>query len=166
MMHSCAHCGTTVLFGGTAVNGVRYCNQRCALNDSQLRAAQAVPEEVVRRALHEVVEGDCPVCHGPGPVDAFTSHYVLSMIVATRWSNRPRLSCRACATKAQLGGVAYSFFLGWWGVPWGLVLTPVQIGRNLVGLARQANPHQPSPLLVGMVRNQLVSNATAGQTAA
>lgn len=166
MMHSCAHCGTTVLFGGTKVDGVRYCDQRCATGDSQLRAAQALPEEVVQRALHEVVEGDCPVCHGPGPVDAFTSHYVLSMIVATRWSNRPRLSCRACATKAQLGGVAYSFFLGWWGVPWGLVLTPVQIGRNLVGLARQANPHQPSPLLETMVRNRLASNAPAEQTAA
>jgi hypothetical protein len=107
------------------------------------------------------------VCEGPGPVDVFTSHRVFSALYVTSWRSIPRVSCRACGTKAQLGGAAYSLFLGWWGFPWGLVMTPIQIVRNLVALSRHADGSAPSPLLEALVREQLAAQGMANeQTAA
>ena len=66
--------------------------------------------------------------------------------------------------EAQLGGVVYSLLLGWWGVPWGLVMTPVQVWRNLAGLRLEAERAHPSPLLETLVR-QLLTVATSGEEA-
>ncbi len=56
-------------------------------------------------------------------------------MVLTSWSSKPKLSCKSCATKRQLGAMAFSSVAGWWGLPWGLVMTPVQIIRNIVEMA-------------------------------
>jgi len=42
--------------------------------------------------------------------------------------------------------------LGWWGFPWGLILTPIQVGRNLVGVARPPEASKPSPQLEKVLR--------------
>jgi hypothetical protein len=161
MMHPCAYCGTTVIVGGTKAGGRRYCNTKCAESGARQMTAVAIPTEVVERAVSDVRDGDCPVCSGPGPVDVFTSHRVLSVIAFTSWKSIPRISCRRCGTKAQLGNTAYSLVLGWWGIPWGFVMTPVQIGRNLFGLTRDASSGRPSPLFEAIVREQLAEQAQA-----
>ena len=46
----------------------------------------------------------------------------------------PQISCRRCGLKSQAAGAAFPLVLGWWGFPWGLVVTPVQIGRNIGGM--------------------------------
>jgi hypothetical protein len=119
----------------------------------------------VARALAQVVEGNCPVCGGPGPVDVFASYRVHSAVVVTTWKSLPRISCRGCATKSQLAGALYCFLLGWWGIPWGLVLTPIQIVRNLAGLTKDADRSRPSKLLEAVVRARLASEASAQPSA-
>ena len=73
----------------------------------------------------------------------------------TSWSSSPQLCCRSCATKSQIGGVLFSLFLGWWGFPWGLVLTPVQITRNFVGICGGPDPSRPSADLRKLVQVSL-----------
>ena len=34
--------------------------------------------------------------------------------------------------------------LGWRGFPWGLILTPVQITRNIIGMCAGPDPSRPS----------------------
>jgi hypothetical protein len=56
--------------------------------------------------------------------------------------------------KSQLGGAAVSLIAGWWGFPWGLVMTPVQVVRNIHGALRHGTSDGPSANLertVGMM---------------
>ena len=90
-----------------------------------------------------------------GPVDVHTSHSVWSALVMTKWRSTPLVCCQSCGTKAKLQGVLSSGLMGWWGFPWGLVMTPVQILRNVGGLFKAPDPAAPSDELVKMVRGQL-----------
>jgi len=62
--------------------------------------------------------------------------------------------------------VAFSLFFGWWGFPWGLVLTPVQITRNLIGMSRGPDSPRPSEDLRKMVLVNLGAQMAASQKAA
>jgi hypothetical protein len=165
-MKRCGHCGTTILFGGVKEDGLAFCNAKCHQAGAHARTARDIPDDVVVRAAAEVAAGNCPVCSGPGPVDVFTSHRVFSAVVVTSWQSLPRISCRGCATKAQIRDTLFSTFLGWWGIPWGFLLTPVQIFRNLAGLTRNADGPQPSALLQSFVRASLAARGAAQPAAA
>lgn len=66
--------------------------------------------------------------------DVHKSYRVWSALLLTSWKTSPRVSCRSCGVKAQLGDTVFSLVLGWWGFPWGFVMTPVQIARNIAAL--------------------------------
>ena len=67
--------------------------------------------------------------------------------------------------KSQLTGTFFSLFLGWWGFPWGLLVTPIQMGRNLLGIARPPEPSKPSAQLEKIVRMTMASQAIRQQSA-
>jgi len=62
------------------------------------------------------------------------------------------MSCQSCGTKRKVFDTFYSLVFGWWGMPWGLLITPLQVLRNLVGLLRKPDPSVPSAALEKMVR--------------
>jgi hypothetical protein len=107
---------------------------------------------LIQPKVREVHQGNCPKCSGRGPVDVHTSYRVWSALLMTWWESRPHICCRSCGIKSQLGDAAFSFILGWWGFPWGLVLTPIQISRNLIGIARGVDAASPSPQLERLIR--------------
>ena len=49
-------------------------------------------------------------------------------------------------------GIFSTFFLGWWGFPWGLLMTPIQIVRNFAGLFSSPDPDTPSEDMENIVR--------------
>ena len=53
--------------------------------------------------------------------------------------------------------------LGWWGIPWGFILTPVQIGRNIYGIIKGPDPMAPSEGLEKAVRVILAAQAVSRQ---
>ena len=55
--------------------------------------------------------------------------------------------------------MVYSIFLGWWGIPWGILLTPVQIGKNVVALFKSHSSVDPSAQLGQLVRIGIASQA-------
>jgi hypothetical protein len=61
---------------------------------------------------------------------------------------------------------AFSLVLGWWGLPWGLLLTPVQIGRNLIGIARPPEASKPSAQLEKIIRMNIAANMAQQRSAA
>lgn len=150
------------MIGGVKdANGVRYCSKKCMARGMVHGVAAQVPADIIAREVAKVHAGSCPKCQGPGPVDVHKSHTVMSFLVMTRWKSTPMVSCRACGRNAQLGATATSLVLGWWGFPWGLILTPVQIARNIGGLMRGGDPTQPSPELAQMVQMMIASRMTA-----
>ncbi|HEY2760888.1 MAG TPA: hypothetical protein VGI75_09095, partial [Pirellulales bacterium] len=106
------------------------------------------------RKLHS---GSCANCSGPGPVDVHTSHWVFSALIFTRWRSSSLVCCQACGSKAKWKALLSSAATGWWGFPWGLVVTPVQIIRNVNELIRAPNPAKPSAKMVNLVRSQLAN---------
>ncbi len=160
-MAACDYCGTTILFGGVREDGYRFCNQKCRDAAVFLAASAELPEEFVLEKAREVHEGACPKCGGSGPVDVHTSHSVWSALVMTSWRSTPQVCCQSCGTKAKLKAMASSGVLGWWGFPWGFLVTPAQILRNAGGLFRAPDPSAPSPQLVKFVRTQLSAQLIA-----
>jgi hypothetical protein len=91
---------------------------------------------------------------GPGPRLVFFE-YVISLVFLTL--RRPsRLYALPPGSRGLWQGLPYtlaSLLLGWWGVPWGLVYTPLALWTNLTGgrevtaeeWARTAGPAGPAP---------------------
>src|SRR5262249_4991286 len=111
--------------------------------------------------VEQIHYGLCPKCSGPGPVDVHVSYRVWSVLIVTTWSNKPQISCRRCGVRSQLASAGVSAVVGWWGFPWGLVMTPVQVTRNIVAAARGGGPTQPSAELERMVRLAMVGEQAA-----
>lgn len=154
-MAKCGYCGTTVVLGGKKAGGLTFCNDRCYSMGALMSVADQVPDDVLQRRIREVYMGPCPDCGGSGPVDVQTSHSVWSAFVLTSWKSTPRISCRSCGAKRKVGDTVFSLFAGWWGFPWGLVMTPVQIARNVAGLISQPDSSEPSAQLATMVKLDL-----------
>jgi hypothetical protein len=153
-MASCASCSSTILFGGKHQGSERFCDAKCLQRGSAITLAN-VPDDVVWQHTHAIHQGSCPQCNGPGPVDLHTSHRVWSAVFMTSTSSRPVVSCGPCGKKRKIQDTVFSLFLGWWGLPWGIINTPVQIFRNLSGLAHKLPADHPSPALSHLVRRNL-----------
>ena len=162
-MAKCGYCGSTIFLGGVTAGGQRFCNNKCHQNAYILSVTKNVPADVIDRQVEEVWRGNCPKCNSLGPVDVHKVHAVWSVLILTRWTTKAQVSCRSCATKSQLGGMAFSLACGWWGFPWGLILTPVQVTRNVVGMCSGPDTSRPSDELrrVVLVNIGLQMNAAA-----
>jgi len=158
-MAQCDYCGTTILFGGVNDNGHRFCNQECQQRGVLLTVSEQIPEELLSQHVNAAHQGECPRCSGPGPVDVHSSYTIWSALYLTSWGTQPQVCCRSCGTKSQLKGLLFSGLLGWWGFPFGLIMTPVQIGRNVVGMFSGPDPSEPSAELKKLVSINLAAHA-------
>jgi hypothetical protein len=164
-MTKCGYCGSTIIIGGVSAGGQRFCNNKCHQNAYVLSVTKTVPAAELDRKVEEVWRGNCPQCRGLGPVDVHKVHEVWSALVLTRWTTKAQVSCRACAVKRQLGGVGFSLVFGWWGFPWGLILTPVQITRNVIAMSRGPDAARASDDLRKLVLVNLGAQLIASQKA-
>jgi hypothetical protein len=130
----CANCGTTILFGGIKDGNRKYCNKRCFEAGAINRLADAIPDSDAEILAANIHSGLCPKCSGEGPIDIHKSYSVYSVALYTKWQTSEHLLCKKCATKKQAIDLTSSFFLGWWGIPFGLIVTPIQIVRNVFSM--------------------------------
>ena len=160
-MQVCARCGRAVTEGGKWDGPLRFCGDEC------LRAGPAGVFGITRVELEEAVwkvhQGACPRCHGHGPVDVHSSHHVRSIVLVTWWRNDSFLACEPCARAARWKAARRSMLLGWWGFPIGLVMTPVQVWRNVAPNLRLTDSGKPSEALVEFVHARLTSERIAAR---
>jgi hypothetical protein len=149
-MATCASCGKTIESGGIRLGDRTFCDGTCLDTARALEGPPPAAARGVGGIARQIHAGPCPKCQGPGPVDVHDIYWVWSAIVFTRWGTRPQVSCRWCGIKSQVGGILQSIALGWWGFPWGIILTPVQIFRNAVGIISPPSPDEPSSKLRAM----------------
>jgi len=162
-MATCGYCGTTILFGGVKDESLRFCNKECHQKGHVLVLSRSVPNTIVDDQVRQVHRGPCPKCHGSGPVDVHTAHRIYSALVYTSWSSIPNVSCRSCGLKSQIGNAVFSLALGWWGFPWGIIMTPIQVGRNIIGMMTGPDESRPSDKLENLVRISIASQMMAEQ---
>jgi hypothetical protein len=164
-MASCAACGQTILFGGKRVGERRFCNDKCAAAGTVLTLADSLPDAAISARVWEIHNGRCPVCAGAGPIDVHSSYRVWSGLVVTSHSTRLNLGCRRCGNRARLKDAGFSLLFGWWGFPWGLIWTPIQIGRNINAMMRSEENGTPSAQLSQIVRVQMAAATQQNQAA-
>lgn len=151
-MASCSYCDSFILFGGRTDQTGRYCNDKCQQAGNLLALSHRLPQAQIDQLVAQIHQGNCPKCGHTGPVDVHKAHKVWSALIMTSWSSSPEVSCKSCGVRRQIEGIVFSGFLGWWGFPWGIVMTPVQVVRNIVEMAGGPIPGRPSPLLERIAR--------------
>jgi hypothetical protein len=163
-MAKCAHCKRIVLFGGKTDGELRYCNQKCLDQDVLRETSELIPQDVLDQRVQAVHRGRCPKCRNEGPVDVHQSYSLWTILYVTHTSTQVHLCCRNCARRAQSWATIRSLLLGIWG-PFGLVLTPVQILRNVSGMIGGPPPYAPSAPLFQLIRRataeQIIEHASA-----
>jgi hypothetical protein len=150
-MAKCDYCGSGILFGGIKDQGYRFCNAKCQQFGNAINVANQISPEILDEQVNAVHRGNCPACNGSGPVDVHTSYRIWSALVLTSWVSRPHICCSKCGRMEQLKDAFFSLFLGWWGFPWGIIVTPIQIIRNFAGIVKQPDSSQPSRKLRRLV---------------
>ena len=155
-MARCGHCNSVIVFGGARQGRARFCNTNCRKKNAQKNQIP-VSDRQLESVTHEVHAGPCSLCLGDGPVDVHNVHSIWSLVWFTKWKTKPVVGCRSCGRKSQVQGIVFSSLLGWWGFPWGAIVTPIQIVRNLVGMARPPHPEHPSEDLYEYLRDELTS---------
>ena len=157
-MASCAYCGTRIFLGGKKVGDRRFCSEDCYQKRIYLDVVDQVPADLLEKYILSIHTGTCPKCGREGPVDVHNSYKVWSALVMTSWSTTPIVSCRRCGMKSKLGNTAFSLIFGWWGFPWGFIMTPIQVGRNVLSLTSTPDPTRPSKKLRQILKFQLAAN--------
>ena len=159
-MATCAYCGNTILFGGKRLNESRFCNDTCLAKGAHVAFADQVPTQQITELASTLHRGPCRKCEGPGPIDVHKVYSVWSALYVTRWKTQTFIVCRSCASKEQWRALAFSGLLGWWGIPWGLFITPMQIVRNISALRRTTDPYVPSDELRRVAQLHLAKQGT------
>lgn len=157
-MESCDNCGKTIVFGGVRESGLIFCKQKCQENSNLLKVSRKIPQDVINEQAREIHRGLCPKCQGYGPVDVHTSYRIYSLLLFSTWKSIPNICCRSCGRKSQIGNGMFSFLCGWWGFPWGILITPLQLMRNIIGVLKSPDETSPSETLVNLVRVSMASN--------
>ena len=167
-MAVCHYCSTTILFGGLEADGQLFCDERCRTSARLLRLSDKVYPDQIQKKAAEFHRRNCPKCGGPGPTDVHRAHRIRSVLFRSKWESSPLLCCRRCATRAQLKSLCGCLFLGWWNFPWGLLMTPLQIYRNVAAILAGPSPDRPSLDLeklacVGLAAKRAREKAQAGK---
>jgi hypothetical protein len=141
-MATCDYCGQT--YRGWAIKDgqYRFCNTQCRKQGQVLKLLDNVALKDLDDYIARAHAGPCPTCYRPNPVDAHPSYWVYSLIVYTRWSKSFEIQCHACARKRQLKDPVFCLACGWWGIPFGFIITPVQLIANLLAMLPKNVPSE------------------------
>src|SRR5436190_19430454 len=125
-MAICYTCAKEFAFGGVKDSGYRFCSDSChAARRSHLAALKLVPQHRADATAQSIRDGRCAKCGGRGKVDFHRSAFVWSALVVTQRRTDVIFGCSGCALKQQALSTAGTLVVGWWGIPWGLVFTPI-----------------------------------------
>ena len=131
-MARCSYCNESILFGARRNGELRFCNAKCEKNGLVQVVANTIPDVAVVERYNELLAGPCVSCKSVDPCSVYTSHRVWSAVLFTTWYSRPTVCCKACGNKRRIWSMLFSALFGWWGFPFGLIVTPIVLVRNVI----------------------------------
>ena len=162
-MARCRYCRSLILLGGKKERGLRFCSDKCHQQWGLQAVGSEVPDDIVEQYIERIHAGHCPRCGRQGTIGIRGSYTVWSIAYFTAWRSKTRICCRLCGFKSQLGGILFSLLFGWWGVPFGLIMTPIQIARNLAGMISTPNLSRSPTQLENLVRIDIAAKLAKGK---
>ncbi len=154
-MKKCSACGKRIALGGEAFVDQLYCNEKCRKAGLLEASERYLSHDIIMERVMDIHHGPCPMCGKEGPNDVQWHYTVWSAIFVTSHKDQPDICCRGCGIKKKWSGVLFSGTLGWWGFPFGLLLTPAQLVRNFVSMAKSPVHGKPSRELMDMIRMEM-----------
>lgn len=156
--NECDFCDSSALFSPVIDEGQRFCSQACLGNARLLELAEDIPKEEIHGHALRIKNSPCPVCQKSGSKTEVRRFYrVWSLILLTRWTRHKRICCHSCARKTNLGSLVFCTLFGWWGLPWGLIMTPVQIVSNITEMFKTLAEPAPSEALLQAAKLDLAA---------
>ncbi|WP_426208965.1 hypothetical protein [Massilia sp. TWP1-3-3] len=156
----CDYCGNSAKKKPLFDQGQQFCSADC-LHAARISeaAVDLSAGQIGARAL-AMRSGACPDCGSSESVIEIRYHYrVVSALYFTSYQRKSRFCCVACGRKQNFKSFLFTFFLGWWGVPFGLIMTPTYLIANLGELREQRSGGEPSEDLVRLAKFQLAEKA-------
>ena len=161
--NECDFCGQPVRSSTVEDHGQKFCSIDCLQNARLMEASVDIPEQEILKHATEIRNGPCPAClRQEGGIELRKCYWVWSAVLFTRYGTSPKFCCKKCGTKANLLAIVSCSILGWWGFPFGLLLTPIYIISNVAAMFRKFDKSKPSEELIQTARLQLAT-ALLGQ---
>lgn len=151
-MDVCATCGVPLRHDKIGDGHFQFCSQDCYEKSPILEIAQKIPEDELNAEVLKIFQGKCISCEKQSPKDVFVSFGIVSVFVMSFRNNSVHICCKKCGYRKVLKDLFVSMFLGWWGIPSGLIYTPIQIFKNIKELARKRDFTKPSERLINSIR--------------
>ncbi|MBC3882632.1 hypothetical protein H8K35_14665 [Undibacterium sp. LX40W] len=162
----CDHCGNSARFSPVLDGGQRFCSKSCLRKARLLEISVDISETEIVRHARNIKIGECPDCHRKdSKVEVRYYYRVWSAAIITQWTKRNHVCCRACGRQTNFGSLMFCLLLGWWGIPWGIIITPAQIISNIVEMFKARDEPEPSEELIAVARINLAAARARQQQA-
>ncbi|WP_052941288.1 hypothetical protein [Chromobacterium subtsugae] len=154
----CDFCGSWAGRSAVVDGGQRFCRQACLREARLLEISEDIPTDMIFQHACRIKQGSCSLCKKASSTTEVRPYYrVWSIGILTRWTKRTHICCHSCGRKTNFACLIFSFAFGWWGMPWGLIITPAQIISNLAEMFRSRADATPSDALLRAARLDLAS---------
>ena len=156
----CDYCGNSAKHKPTFDNGQRFCSKKCLQAARLSEVAVDLTRIEIEQMAGKIRSGTCPVCSEiSSPVEVRFYYTVMSFIVLTRYTKKSRICCLNCGRKENWKAFLSTFFLGWWGFPWGVLMTPAYLIANLGEMFEKRKVGEPSEDLLREAKFRLALSA-------
>jgi hypothetical protein len=110
--------------------------KRRGLDLNLIKGIESQTKELTGAELDElkskIVNLPCPDCGQRAyPLTGSFSRTVISFFIFTSYKKKPVIACQSCLNKRRKNAMLLTFFLGWWGIPYGFFRTPIALIASL-----------------------------------
>jgi len=125
------------------------------LSTDLLKGIDVQRKEINEKELLEFCEiirkQPCPICGSAlFKLNATLTGNVVSFLIFTNYEKKLVIACPDCLRKANKNAMIKSAFLGWWGIPWGIIRTIQSFIFNNK-MSKQTQLEEPNENLIGFV---------------
>lgn len=160
----CAKCQVRILFGAKKAGSRQYCSQKCLAEDELGRLSDLVPEAQAVAMAHKIRREPCASCGGYDGVEIFKSYFIYSLFIYTSWREKREIVCRRCGRSNQRWDFFKSLLVGWWGVPFGILATPILLIKNIIEMRKDPTVLPPSDDMMQTARLAVVNQQIVKDT--
>lgn len=145
----CDYCGKSARYSKVIDGEQRFCSEFCLRDARLMEVSEDLTEQEIIKHAQEIRNDVCPSCKKRNGIVEVRKYYrIWSVLVFSRWTEHTHVCCKSCGVKKNLNSISFCFFFGWWGFPWGVLMTPVKIVSNMVeALKRDSDSNASEPLV-------------------
>lgn len=122
------------------------------LNPDIMKGAVAQTKKYTLKELEVYAEKlrilSCPICNQKTEkLNGTISFTVKSFVFISTFGRKPIIACPNCLDNENQKSINSTLLLGWWGIPWGILKTPMYIYKN-INIKKHNHDKKPNDTLI------------------